>query len=147
MELEELARIVVDCGFKVHTGLGPGLLESVYEVVLAHTITQRGLHVQRQYPVPIEFEGITFAQGFRADLLIEERLLVELKSVELLAPVHSKQVLTYLRLLHLPLGLLINFGAPTFKAGIKRIVNNHVDFAKSSLHIYQPKPDDSTEKT
>jgi len=129
MELEELARIVVDCGFKVHT------------------ITQRGLHVQRQYPVPIEFEGITFAQGFRADLLIEERLLVELKSVELLAPVHSKQVLTYLRLLHLPLGLLINFGAPTFKAGIKRIVNNHVDFANSPLHIYQPKPDDSTEKT
>jgi len=147
VDIEVLARIVVDCGFKVHTGLGPGLLESVYEVVLAHTITQRGLYVQRQYPVPIEFEGITFAEGFRADLLIEGQLLVELKSVELLAPVHSKQVLTYLRLLRLPLGLLINFGAPTFKAGIKRIVNNHVDFATSPLRIHQPKQDHSTEET
>ncbi len=82
MEIEALAEVVVDCGYKVHTGLGPGLLESVYEVVLAHTIAQRGLHVQRQFPVPIEFEGITFAEGFRADLLIEGRLLVELKSVE-----------------------------------------------------------------
>ncbi len=118
MELEELARIAVDCGFKVHTSLGPGLLESVYEVVLAHTLTQCGLRVQRQYPVPIIFEGIAFDEGFRADLLVEERLLIELKSVEQLAPVHSKQVLTYLRLLRLPLGLLINFGAPTFKEGI-----------------------------
>jgi len=147
MEIEVIARIVVDCGFKVHSGLGPGLLESVYEVVLAHTITQRGLRVQRQYPVPIEFEGITFVEGFRADLLIEDRLLVELKSVEQFAPVHSKQVLTYLRLLHLPLGLLINFGAPTFKAGIKRIVNNHIDFASSPLHIHQPKRADSSEGT
>ncbi len=137
MDIEALARVVVDCGFKVHTGLGPGLLESVYEVVLAHTIEQRGLHVQRQCPVPIEFEGITFAEGFRADLLIEGRLLVELKSVEQLAPVHSKQVLTYLRLLCLPLGLLINFGAPTFKAGIKRIVNSHTDFAASRLRVHQ----------
>ncbi|NCC31566.1 MAG: GxxExxY protein [Chloroflexia bacterium] len=137
MEIEALAEVVVDCGYKVHTGLGPGLLESVYEVVLAHTIAQRGLHVQRQFPVPIEFEGITFAEGFRADLLIEGRLLVELKSVEQLAPVHSKQVLTYLRLLRLPLGLLINFGAPTFKAGIKRIVNNHTAFAASRLRVHQ----------
>ena len=139
MELEELARIAVDCGFKVHTGLGPGLLESVYEVVLAHTLTQRGLRVQRQYPVPIMFEGITFDEGFRADLLVEERLLIELKSVEQLAPVHSKQVLTYLRLLNLPLGLLINFGAPTFKEGIKRIVNNHTEGGSSTLRIHQQK--------
>ena len=139
MELEELARIAVDCGFKVHTGLGPGLLESVYEVVLAHTLTQRGLRVQRQYPVPIMFEGITFDEGFRADLLVEERLLIELKSVEQLAPVHSKQVLTYLRLLNLLLGLLINFGAPTFKEGIKRIVNNHTEGGSSTLRIHQQK--------
>lgn len=142
MELEELARIAVDCGFKVHTGLGPGLLESVYEVVLAHSLTQRGLYVQRQYPVPIMFEGIQFEEGFRADLLVEERLLIELKSVEQLAPVHSKQVLTYLRLLNLPLGLLINFGAPTFKAGVKRIVNNHTDGGASTLRIHQQKPKD-----
>lgn len=144
MDIEAIARIVVDCGYKVHTGLGPGLLESVYEVILAHTITQRGLLVQLQYPVPIEYEGITFAEGFRADLLIAGQLLVELKSVELLAPVHSKQVLTYLRLLRLPLGLLINFGAPTFKAGIKRIVNNHVVSGSSLLRIHQPTPEDSS---
>jgi len=137
MEIEEIAREVVDCGYRMHTSLGPGLLESVYEVVLAKLLTQRGLFVERQKPVPIIFEGLQFDEGFRADLLVDEKLLIELKSVETLAPVHSKQVLTYPRLLNLPLGMLMNFGAATFKDGIKRIVNNHSDFASSRLRVHQ----------
>jgi GxxExxY protein len=137
MEIEEIAREVVDCGYKMHTGLGPGLLESVYEVVLAKLLTERGLFVERQKAVPIIFEELRFDEGFRADLIVEGKLLIELKSVETLAPVHSNQVLTYLRLLNLPLGLLINFGAATFKEGVKRIVNNHSDFASSRLRVHQ----------
>ncbi|MDO9262864.1 MAG: GxxExxY protein [Desulfosalsimonadaceae bacterium] len=137
MEIEEISHEVVDCGYKLHTDLGPGLLESVYEVVLSKMIEQRGLAVERQKPVPILYANLRFDEGFRADLLVEGKLLVELKSVENLSPVHSKQVLTYLRLLHLPLGLLMNFGASTFKEGIKRIVNNHHQFAASRLRVHQ----------
>jgi len=137
MEIEEIAREAVDCGYKVHTGLGPGLLESVYEAVLAKLLTERGLFVERQKLIPISFEGLQFDEGFRTDLLVEGKLLIELKSIENLAPVHSKQTLTYLRLLGLPLGLLMNFGAATFKEGIKRIVNNHFDFASSRLRVHQ----------
>lgn len=122
-ELESIARGVVDAAFKIHTGLGPGLLESVYEVVLARELEKRGLHVQRQVSVPIVFDGSKFDEGFRADIIVNRRLLVELKSVETLAPIHGKQVLTYLRLLDFRLGLLINFGASLFKDGIKRIAN------------------------
>ncbi|WOE74843.1 GxxExxY protein [Alterisphingorhabdus coralli] len=127
--LENLARIAVDAGFHIHKELGPGLLETVYETVLAGELERRGLRVDRQKPVEIKYKGIVHAEGFRADLLIENSLLVELKSVERLQPVHGKQVLTYLRLLDLPLGLLMNFGAATFKEGIKRIVNKHDNFA------------------
>ncbi len=131
MNIEELSAIVVDCAYKLHIEAGPGLLETIYEVVLAKMLEERGLTVKRQVPIPINLMGLTFDEGFRADLLIENLLLLELKSVENLAPVHSKQVLTYLRLLNLPLGLLINFGASTFKEGCKRIVRNHKDFASS----------------
>jgi iron complex transport system substrate-binding protein len=131
MDIEEIAREVVDSGYKVHSKLGPGLLESVYEVVVAKLLTGRGLNVERQKSVPIIFEGLRFDEGFRADLLVEGKLLVEIKSVEDLFPVHGKQVLPYLRLLNLPLGLVMNFGASIFKDGIKRIVNNHSDFASS----------------
>ncbi len=124
-QVEELAKIAVDCGYKMHTGLGPGLLESVYEAVLARSLESRGLKVDRQVPVEIKFDGLVFQEGFRADLLIEDQLLIELKSTERMAPVHGKQLLTYLRLMSLPLGLLMNFGAETFREGIKRIVNNH----------------------
>lgn len=124
MEIEALATIAVDCGFKLHQRLGPGLLESVYEAVLADSLARRGVAVERQKPVSILFDGISINEGFRADLLLEEALLIELKSVEQIAPVHGKQVLTYLRLLDLPLGLLMNFGAATFREGIKRIANN-----------------------
>ena len=124
MEIEGLATIAVDCGFKLHQRLGPGLLESVYEAVLADSLARRGVAVERQKPVPILFDGITINEGFRADLLLEAALLIELKSVERLTPVHGKQVLTYLRLLDMPLGLLMNFGAATFREGIERITNN-----------------------
>jgi iron complex transport system substrate-binding protein len=135
-DLEEVSAIVVD-GYKLHVEAGPGLLEAVYEVVLARMLVDRGLVVKRQVPVPIRLMGMTFEEGFRADLLVEDRLLIELKSVENLLPVHAKQVLTYLRLLQLPLGLLINFGAPTFKDGCKRIVNHHRDTRASRLRVNQ----------
>ena len=136
-DVEELSAIVVDCGYKLHVEAGPGLLETVYEVVLAKMLADQGLVVKRQAPVPIRLMGMTFEEGFRADLIVEGRLLIELKSVENLLPVHSKQVLTYLRLLNLPLGLLINFGAPTFKDGCRRIVNNHRDIQTSRLRLNQ----------
>ncbi|MGC8494044.1 MAG: GxxExxY protein [Syntrophobacteraceae bacterium] len=136
MEIEEIAREAVDCGYRVHKELGPGLLESVYEVVLAKVLTDRGLRIERQKQVPIFFQGFRFEEGFRADLLIEEKMVVEVKSVEELAPVHGKQLLTYLRLLDLPLGLLMNFGAALFKDGVKRVVNNHKNFASSRLRVH-----------
>jgi len=125
VDIEKLASIVIDCGFHLHKNLGPGLLESVYEAIMADQLTRRGLHVQRQAAIPIKYDGIELPEGFRADLLIEGVLLVELKSVGGLSPLHGKQVLTCLRLLALSLGLLINFGGETFKEGVKRIVNNH----------------------
>lgn len=112
---EEVAAIILDLAHRFHRDLGPGLLETVYEVVLAKMLTERGLKVSLQQTIPIQYAGFTFEEGFRADLLVEDTELVELKSVENLAPVHSKQVRTYLRLLNLPLGLLINFGAATSK--------------------------------
>lgn len=138
LNVEEISAEVVDAAFHLHKNLGPGLLESVYEVVLAKALEKRGLKVERQKSIPIEFDGILFDEGFRADLLVEGIFLVELKSVENLIPVHGKQVLTYLRLLKLPLGLLINFGSATFKEGIKRIVNQHQNFASSRLRVNQP---------
>lgn len=125
MDIEALATIAVDCGFKVHDGLGPGLLESVYEAVLAEALVRRGLAVERQKPIPIRYADMLFDEGFRADLLVEGRLLIELKSCERIAPVHGKQLLTYLRLMELPLGLLMNFGGATFREGIRRVANNH----------------------
>jgi len=136
-DVEELSSIVVDCGYRLHVEAGPGLLETVYEVVLAKMLAEQGLVVKRQVPVPIQLMGLTFEEGFRADIVVEDGLLIELKSVENLLPVHSKQVLTYLRLLKLPLGLLINFGAPTFKDGCKRIVNGPQSFGGSVLRVNQ----------
>jgi iron complex transport system substrate-binding protein len=134
---EELSALVVDAGYHLHRELGPGLLESVYEAVLASELQRRGLAVIRQKSVPIEFAGLILNEGFRVDLLVENKLVVELKSVENLSPVHHKQLLTYLRLMKLPLGLLMNFGAPTFKEGLKRIVNGHRNFAASRLRVNQ----------
>lgn len=124
-DLDEVTGEIVDAAYHIHTGLGPGLLESVYEVVLAKSLERRGFKVERQKPVAFEFDGVLFEEGFRVDLLVDDRVVVELKSVEALAPVHSKQVLTYLRLLKQPVGLLINFGESTLKQGLHRIVNNY----------------------
>ena len=123
--LEALARTVIDCGYHIHEELGPGLLETVYELVLLQDLERRGISCQRQLPIQINYKSIVVDNAFKADLLVEGRLLVELKSTERFAPVHAKQVLTYLRLMRLPLGLLMNFGMPTFKEGIRRIANNY----------------------
>ncbi len=131
-DVDEVTGAIVDAAFSIHTMLGPGLMESVYEAVLARALERRGLSVQRQVAVRFEYDGMTFDEGLRVDLLVEGRVIVELKSVERTAPVHGKQVLTYLRLLHQPVGLLINFGAPTLKDGLKRIVNNYTPSPASS---------------
>lgn len=123
--LDQVSGQIVDAAYKIHTALGPGLLESVYEAVLAHELGKRGLRVERQKLVSFEYDGQPFEAGLRLDLLVEGRVIVELKSVEQLAPVHPKQLLTYLRLMNLQVGLLINFGAPTLKEGLKRIANNY----------------------
>ena len=138
-DLEELSSIAVDCGYRLHVELGPGLLESVYEVVFTDLLKEKGLQVKRQVPIPIRVFGKEFNEGFRADLILENCFLIELKSVEVIPSVHSKQVLTYLKLLNFPLGLLINFGSATFKEGCKRIVNQHTNFASSRLRVHQSK--------
>lgn len=123
MTENELATKVMDASFLIHRELGPGLLESVYETILARYLNDMGLSTVRQTPVPIRFQGMVFDEGFRADLIVEQKLIIELKSVERLQPVHSKQLLTYLRLTGCRLGLLINFGENLLKDGIKRVVN------------------------
>ncbi|HEV7233046.1 MAG TPA: GxxExxY protein [Sphingorhabdus sp.] len=125
-DIEQLVKTVIDAGLKLHIDLGPSLMESVYEAVFAVRLERLGMTVARQVPIKIEVDGLIFPEAFRADILIENALLVELKSVENLMPVHAKQVLTYLRLANLPIGLLMNFGADQFKDGLKRLVNNHV---------------------
>ncbi len=121
--LDEITGEIVDAAYKLHTGLGPGLLESVYETVLARDLQRRGFHIERQKPVSFDYEGLHFDDGLRVDLLVDSRVVVEIKSVERLLPVHPKQVLNYLRLLNLSVGLLIDFGVPTLKDGLRRIVN------------------------
>ena len=123
MDENEIAREIVDAAYHIHRNLGPGLLESVYESILALEIQKRGLSVKRQVPVSIVYEGIRFDEGFRADLIVEDKVIVELKSVEKVSPVHKKQLLTYLRLTDSRLGLLINFGSALIRDGISRIVN------------------------
>jgi len=129
----QLSKIILDAAFKVHTRTGPGLLETVYEVVLAHELRKQGLNVQRQVPVPIRYDELEFEEGFRADLVVEGKLIVELKSVEKLAPVHGKQVLTQLRLSGHKLGLLIKFGEVHLGDGIKRIANGLTDEPRPGL--------------
>jgi iron complex transport system substrate-binding protein len=136
-ELDDITGAIVDAALKIHLELGPGLLESVYEAVLARALERRGFHVERQKAIRFEYDGMVFEEGFRADLLVEDRVVVELKSVEKLAPVHSKQLLTYLRLMNLPVGLLINFGAATLKEGLHRIVNNLQPSASPHLQVNQ----------
>jgi len=123
MTENEIAKEVVDAAFRVHSQLGPGLFETVYEVTLVYEIKKRGMYAVRQQPISIAYESVTFDEGFRADVIVEDKLILELKSVEAILPVHKKQLLTYLRLTGKRLGLLINFGESFIKDGITRIVN------------------------
>ena len=122
-ELEQIAKDVVDASMKLHMTLGPGLLETVYAMILQKKLQERSYHVEREVPIPVEYEGLNFELGFRADLIINGCFIVELKSVEKIAPVHAKQLLTYLKLTDFRLGLLINFGDALLKDGIKRLAN------------------------
>jgi GxxExxY protein len=127
MKINEISGTIVDAAYHLHARLGPGLLESVYEELLAYELTKRGLKYERQKPVAVRYDDKIIEVGFRADLIVEDAVIVELKSVETLAPVHKKQLLTYLKVSGKQLGLLINFGAPLIKNGIVRIANGVVD--------------------
>jgi GxxExxY protein len=122
-----IAKDVVDAAFKIHTTLGPGLLESAYEACLAHELTKRGYQVERQKPQPIIYDGLQIEVGYRLDILVNGEVILELKAVEQLLPIHHAQLMTYLKLSGKTLGLLINFNVPVIKAGIKRVVMNHPD--------------------
>ena len=123
MDEEEIGAIIVDTAVYIHKNLGSGLLENVYEVILTKLLTKKGLHVQRQVSIPIEFEGEYFDEGFRIDLFVEGKVIIELKSVEKIAQAHKKQLLTYLKLTNTKLGFVLNFGAAIMKEGIDRTVN------------------------
>ena len=127
MTENEIAKVVVDTAFKIHSRLGPGLLESAYQAIMVYELQNRGLKIEAEVPMPIQYDGIALDVGYRADILVEELVIIELKSVEKAALVHKKQLLTYLRLADLRLGLLINFGAPLIKNGITRVVNGLQD--------------------
>jgi GxxExxY protein len=129
MTENEIARIVVDAAYCIHTCLGPGLLESVYEVSLAHELRKRGLQVERQTAISVKYDSITFDEGFRADIVVDDKVVLELKSVESVQRVHKKQLLTYLRLMNKRLGRLINFNEELIKDGISRVVNGLPDDA------------------
>lgn len=124
MKEDAIAKIIIQSAFDLHKEVGPGLLESVHEILLADMLREHGLEVKRQMPIPVSFRGKSFDEGFRADLVVADLVLVELKSIETLARVHRKQVLTYLRLSGLKLGLLINFGGELLKGNVERLVNN-----------------------
>ena len=123
MTENELSKIIVDVSYKIHTRLGPGLLESVYEIILFHELTKKGLKVERQKPIPIIWDGIHLDIGFRSDLIVEDKVIIEIKSVEKISNVHLKQLLTYIKVTDLRLGLLINFNEALIKNGIKRVAN------------------------
>jgi len=123
MTENEISKIIVDVSYQIHTELGPGLLENVYEEILYYELTKKGLFVERQKSLPVIWKDVKLSIGYRADLIVENKVLIEVKSVEEVAPVHPKQVLTYLKISNLKLGLLINFNQKLLKDGIKRIVN------------------------
>lgn len=132
VDIDRITSDVIDLSIRIHRDLGPGLLESVYETVLAAKLVAMGYDVRRQHPVAIDFEDMRFDAAFRVDLLVDGRLIVEIKSTEQLSRVHAKQVLTYLRLMKQPVGLLINFGGETLKEGIRRLVNDYKPSASSA---------------
>ena len=138
-DLDDITGAVIHAAMRIHRELGPGLLESVYEALLARALVRQGFEVARQMPMTFEWDGERFEEGFRADLVIERRVIVELKSVARLTPVHGKQLLTYLRLSRLQVGLLLNFGADTMKDGLQRIVNDLPASNSPHLRVNQPR--------
>ena len=122
-DVERLATLAVDAAFAVHTELGSGLLESAYRVCFVHELGMRGVAYQKELPMPLNYKGVCIEVGFRADVIIEQKLLIELKAVEQVLPIHKAQVITYLKLTRLPLGLLINFNEVLIKHGIQRVLN------------------------
>lgn len=133
MHENEISGIIVDAAYKIHTTLGPGLLESVYEAVLAFELAKRGLRVVVQQAIPVIYEDVRLELGFRADIIVNNKVVIEVKSVDAVAPVHPKQLRTYLKLMDLKLGLLINFNVPLIKEGIRRVVNNLSDDRRQSV--------------
>ncbi len=127
METNKITGAIVDVAYHIHEGLGPGLFESVYEIVLTDILVSKGFSVQRQVPIAIHFKGKIYDEGFRADLIVEDKVIVEIKSIDHLSPVHKKQVLTYLKLSGLKVGLLINFGGERLKGNIERLANSAPD--------------------
>jgi GxxExxY protein len=125
-EIESLIRTAFDCGMKIHIEVGPGLLESVYERVLADRLRALGIQVDQQQPISIEIDGMTYPDAFRYDLLLNKKLIIEVKSIERLGPIHIKQTLTYIRFMRLPFGLIFNFGAEKFKLGMRRVINDRI---------------------
>ncbi len=138
-DIDEISGDVLDLALRLHRELGPGLLESVYEIILASKLADLGYEVARQVPIDIDYDGLRFEAAFKLDLLVDNRLLVEIKSVERLSAAHAKQLLTYLRLTKQPVGLLINFGGATLKEGVRRLVNEHIPSASSRLRANQKK--------
>jgi iron complex transport system substrate-binding protein len=136
-ELDDITEAIVGAALQIHRDLGPGLLESVYEAVLARILETRGFRVERQRPFGFVYEGLVFEEGLRADLVVDDRVIVEVKSVVQLARAHPKQLLTYLRLTNRQVGLLINFGAPTLREGLQRVVNGFPRSAPSRLRVNQ----------
>ena len=136
-ELDDITEAIVDASLHIHRDLGPGLLESGYEAVLARTLEMRGFRVERQKVICFEYEGIVFEERFRADLVVDERVIVEVKSLEQLARAHARQLLTCIKLTNTQVGLLINFGAPPLREGLRRIVNGFQPSAASQLRVNQ----------
>lgn len=137
IELDQITDAIVDTSVQIHRDLGPGLFESVYESILAPELARRGLDVPRQGSISFSYDGIEIVEAFRADLIVEGRVLVEVKSVERSASVHAKQILTYLRLTGLRVGLLLNFGEENMKKGLKRVVNDFTPGPSSRLRVNQ----------
>jgi len=135
MEINEITAQIIDAGLSIHRALGPGLLESVYESIMVYELAERGLYVERQVPIPVLWKGMLIKESFKADLIVEKKVIVELKSVEKTIPVHKKQVLTYLRVTGLQIGLLINFGDVLFKHGIERIINNRLGGLTAEIQL------------
>lgn len=136
-ELDDITDVIIAEAIRVHRDLGPGLLESVYEAVLARALEKRGFHVERQVPIRLEYGGLVFEEAFRADMIVEREVMLELKSVEQIARVYSKKLLTYLRLSDKRVGLLLNFGANTLKEGLLRVVNDLSPSASPRLRVNQ----------